>query len=120
MAANYSRSIMFTTGGKCSRLIFVQRDDRHTLYWSLRPLSFRQLHFGSLIAALGSYLQARTRKVAGWYALKISTRLVKFPVPRDYPAPAGTLRPTLGRRRSRQSQRHHAYREALAWLHEQG
>lgn len=43
--ANYSRSITFTTGGKCSRSYFVQRDDRHTVYWPLRPLSFRRASF---------------------------------------------------------------------------
>ncbi len=45
---------------------------------------------------------------------------MKFPVPQRLSWPAGTLRSALGRRRSLAIATYDAYREALAWLHEQG
>lgn len=45
------------------------------------PSPSGELHFGSLIAALGSYLQARANQVSGVFVLKISTRRAKSPAP---------------------------------------
>ncbi len=80
-----------------------------------------ELHFGSLIAALGSYLQARANQ--GIWRVRIED----IDPPREVPGAADTILRQLDHYGLHwdgevlwQSQRHEAYREALAWLGEQG
>lgn len=85
------------------------------------PSPSGELHFGSLIAALGSYLQARANQ--GIWRVRIED----IDPPREVPGAADTILRQLDHYGLHwdgdvlwQSQRHEAYREALAWLGEQG
>jgi len=85
------------------------------------PSPSGELHFGSLIAALGSYLQARARQ-GQWLV-----RIEDIDPPREVPGAAETILRQLEHYGLHwdgdvlwQSQRHDAYRERLAWLSEQG
>lgn len=85
------------------------------------PSPSGELHFGSLIAALGSYLQARARQ-GQWLV-----RIEDIDPPREVPGAAETILHQLEHYGLHwdgdvlwQSQRHDAYRERLAWLAEQG
>lgn len=85
------------------------------------PSPSGELHFGSLIAALGSYLQARARQ-GKWLV-----RIEDIDPPREVPGAAETILRQLEHYGLHwdddvlwQSQRHDAYRERLAWLYEQG
>ncbi|HFK4477462.1 tRNA glutamyl-Q(34) synthetase GluQRS [Citrobacter sedlakii] len=79
------------------------------------------LHFGSLIAALGSYLQARAQN--GIWRVRIED----IDPPREVPGAADTILRQLEHYGLHwdgeilwQSRRHEAYREALAWLRDHG
>lgn len=85
------------------------------------PSPSGELHFGSLIAALGSYLQARSQH--GLWRVRIED----IDPPREVPGAAETILRQLEHYGLNwdgeilwQSQRHDAYRERLAWLYEQG
>lgn len=85
------------------------------------PSPSGELHFGSLIAALGSYLQARARQ--GIWRVRIED----IDPPREVPGAAETILRQLEHYGLEwdgevlwQSRRHQAYRAALAWLREQG
>lgn len=85
------------------------------------PSPSGELHFGSLVAALGSYLQARANQ--GIWRVRIED----IDPPREVPGAAETILRQLEHYGLYwdgdvlwQSQRHDAYRERLAWLHEQG
>ncbi len=83
------------------------------------PSPSGELHFGSLIAALGSYLQARAHH--GFWRLRIED----IDPPREVAGAARTILHQLEHYGLHwdgdvvwQSQRHEAYRAALAWLRE--
>lgn len=85
------------------------------------PSPSGDLHFGSLIAALGSYLQARSQH--GQWLLRIED----IDPPREVAGAADSILFTLEHYGLHwdgpvlyQSQRHDAYRAALAWLRQQG
>lgn len=85
------------------------------------PSPSGELHFGSLIAALGSYLQARAHQ--GIWRVRIED----IDPPREVPGAASTILRQLEHYGLHwdgdvlwQSQRHDVYREHLDWLHTQG
>ncbi|MGE4801645.1 tRNA glutamyl-Q(34) synthetase GluQRS [Yersinia hibernica] len=85
------------------------------------PSPSGDLHFGSLIAALGSYLQARAED-GRWLV-----RIEDIDPPREIPGAAARILATLEHYGLHwdgpviyQSQRHAAYRAALDWLEQQG
>ena len=85
------------------------------------PSPSGELHFGSLIAALGSYLQARAQQ-GKWLV-----RIEDIDPPREVPGAAETILRQLEHYGLHwdgdvlwQSKRHDSYRERLAWLCEQG
>lgn len=85
------------------------------------PSPSGDLHFGSLIAALGSYLQARAKR-GRWLV-----RIEDIDPPREIPGAAARILSQLERyglywdgEVTYQSQRHALYQEALHWLAQQG
>ena len=85
------------------------------------PSPSGELQFGSLIAALGSYLQARAQHGIWW------VRIEDIDPPREVPGAAKTILHQLEHYGLNwdgdvlwQSQRHDAYREHLAWQHTKG
>ena len=83
------------------------------------PSPSGELHFGSLIAALGSYLRARSQQ--GLWRVRIED----IDPPREVPGAAQRILQQLEQYGLTwdgeilwQSQRHDAYREALSWLNE--
>ena len=84
------------------------------------PSPSGDLHFGSLIAALGSYLHARSQN-GKWLV-----RIDDIDPPREIPGSADRILATLERYGLEwdgevvwQSKRHDAYRAALDWLYQQ-
>ncbi|AAS60562.1 glutamyl-queuosine tRNA(Asp) synthetase [Yersinia pestis 1522] len=85
------------------------------------PSPSGDLHFGSLIAALGSYLQARAQ------GGKWLVRIEDIDPPREVPGAASRILAALEHYGLHwdgpviyQSQRHEAYRATLNWLEQQG
>ncbi|CNF67912.1 glutamyl-Q tRNA(Asp) synthetase [Yersinia enterocolitica] len=85
------------------------------------PSPSGDLHFGSLIAALGSYLQARAE--GGRWLVRIED----IDPPREIPGAAARILASLDHYGLHwdgqiiyQSQRHEAYRATLDWLEQQG
>ncbi len=85
------------------------------------PSPSGELHFGSLIAALGSYLQARAH--SGTWLVRIED----IDPPREIAGAASAILRQLEHYRLHwdgevlwQSKRHDAYRERLEWLKQQG
>lgn len=85
------------------------------------PSPSGELHFGSLVAALGSYLQARANGGIWW------VRIEDIDPPREVPGAATAILHQLEHYRLHwdgdvlwQSTRHEAYRERLEWLQQQG
>lgn len=83
------------------------------------PSPSGELHFGSLIAAVGSYLQARAQH-GQW-----RVRIEDIDPPREVPGAANRILQQLEQHGLEwdgdvlcQSARHQAYRDALAWLEE--
>ncbi|MDF7681667.1 tRNA glutamyl-Q(34) synthetase GluQRS [Enterobacteriaceae bacterium ESL0689] len=94
-------------------------DARYTGRFAPSPSG--ELHFGSLISALGSYLQARAHH--GIWRVRIED----IDPPREVAGAASTILHQLEHYGLHwdgevlwQSQRHDAYRERLAWLQQQG
>ncbi|MDN0089004.1 tRNA glutamyl-Q(34) synthetase GluQRS [Yersinia nurmii] len=95
--------------------------ENHRYVGRFAPSPSGDLHFGSLIAALGSYLQARAQG-GSWLV-----RIEDIDPPREIPGAAGRILTTLDHYGLHwdgqviyQSQRHDAYRAALDWLRQQG
>lgn len=85
------------------------------------PSPSGELHFGSLIAAVGSFLQARAQR--GLWRVRIED----IDPPREVPGAATRILQQLEQYGLEwdgdvlwQSQRHDAYRDALDWLQQQG
>ncbi|CNK95362.1 glutamyl-Q tRNA(Asp) synthetase [Yersinia frederiksenii] len=104
------------------RLITQQAALKPTHYVGrFAPSPSGDLHFGSLIAALGSYLQARAQG-GGWLV-----RIEDIDPPREIPGAAARILTALEHYGLHwdgpviyQSQRHEAYRATLEWLKQQG
>ncbi|CNH69949.1 glutamyl-Q tRNA(Asp) synthetase [Yersinia frederiksenii] len=104
------------------RLITEQAALKPTHYVGrFAPSPSGDLHFGSLIAALGSYLQARAQG-GSWLV-----RIEDIDPPREIPGAAARILTALEHYGLHwdgpviyQSQRHDAYRATLEWLKQQG
>ncbi|MFW5399005.1 tRNA glutamyl-Q(34) synthetase GluQRS [Yersinia sp. 1252 StPb PI] len=94
---------------------------QHKYVGRFAPSPSGDLHFGSLIAALGSYLQARAQR-GNWLV-----RIEDIDPPREIPGAASRILAALDHYGLHwdsqviyQSQRHEAYRATLDWLKQQG
>lgn len=104
------------------RLITQQAALKPTRYVGrFAPSPSGDLHFGSLIAALGSYLQARAQG-GSWLV-----RIEDIDPPREIPGAAARILAALEHYGLHwdgpviyQSQRHESYRATLEWLKQQG